>query len=439
MNSSTITLSGLPVAIGLHWRGRRDTERSAKFLSGLIKDMGRAYGVIIKGDDVDSIGFASEGSKAPSAAQWLARAAGDAPTIVVEPLAEGQFWFCAVNHGAPVTDVSDTIASLAEATELVDDLMGRWSALQPVLYAPEGLFSFPSEHTNFADIVADADKPPGVKRLQPSILPAVVAISVVTALIAGGLYYYNTNKKAAMIAARIAAQAKAAAAQLALSKSTVEKAQAQYAAKLKAIEDELSAPTVSERVASWMLVAGRLPTEDGGWELTNIDCDAALCESRWARKVGAGTVSDFVRLSTAIPVETYSAQSFSGVYRHQISGAASFSRPISELPTWAVLGPSLITVVQKYEAIRIKGMVYEAAPNATVIIDPELKAPKLTAAENVMTLPVRFGAWGVEGALLGDLEDYVKKLPTNLTVDKLSISVVGDITTWKLEGKYAVK
>jgi len=184
-----------------------------------------------------------------------------------------------------------------------------------------------------------------------------------------------------------------------------------------------------------MIVAGKLPLVDSGWELLGVECVADNCESKWKRSAGVGTVRKFINLASAVPVERFNASSAVGAYRHELPQAARYVRGIESIPAWDDFGAGFLTLFQQYEAVNIKGDIQAAQPPESITIDPEGKGP-----QNALILPLRFGAWSVEGQVLADIEDFATKLPkANVLVTKLTVTLSGETSSWKMEGSYAIK
>lgn len=126
-------------AIDLEWELMPNAASFRQEIKTIVVKTSKPYGVIVQHDGASAVGLSKKSSKLSSAAAMLAAAnqklllissdsnppSEDAQNdwIVIELLAENEYWLCVIKNGVPLPGTADTIHTLKDLQNQVTDLL----------------------------------------------------------------------------------------------------------------------------------------------------------------------------------------------------------------------------------------------------------------------------------------------------------------------------
>lgn len=426
-----VHINGKDVVVGLSWRALSGLSSERKEISLISKDLGSRHGVIVRSDDVTAVGFSTRGVAEPSAAAWLASAAGSRSLILAEDIGGDDAWVCIIRDGAPMAGF-DIVCSKSSVTDLLVDFVasGGYEFISNI----EGVNA--PVNSNFGDMVSGV-KPVHVGQVSGvsnSFYIGLVALAVV----ACSFYFYTAHKNNNLAIAggqkraAISAEAKrsAEAAMEAARTEAIKSARELAAA-------ALSTPSPVDQIESWRLVIDSVPLSTSGWSVNNFSCSSEKCVVTWFRTpygTISGILSDFKKRYWKI--EKWSSDEIL-VSFSVASGLARTPSPDAS-PLHNIFNAELVTETQRVRLAGVAGEVAQPPPIPDMFSRAGGELAK--SPPDSKSTPLRIGTFSFSGARAYEPGDVAKIINLeNIVLSSINVWIDADKLTWKIEGKYVVK
>lgn len=441
-----IKVNGLDreIAVALEWHLLPGVTSERKELEAIVKEAKAKVGCRMRDEKSGgAVAGISDERKPGSAcgAAWLAAASGGDSIILIEPVASGRVWMCAVRAGLPVQGLDLVVDPGQVASRLPEFLDGTHQVR--ICSTIDGLddYGYPVEPVSFFELT-QGQAPVKLERMS-GISPLVVGL--LGALVVAGAGYYSL---AAYMAHQ--EQLRVQAEQEEMQRRQAEQAEAdRRLAILRRFElgeaivkaKVLERPDIGDSLVAVYSQVDQLPTALAGWMLKGFQCDLATCSIDWARSP-VGTTLDFILAAEEKGWKVLAAQGDSAVTQFNWSAQArSVSGAVDE--QLVDERPFRVALESRLQQMKLAGIRHEIG--APVSVDSMLPqeasgAPAPGAAPAAedpgLKLPWRLGSVSLSGTELYAVRDLPEYLSNRaVALQGFKVDVLNN--QWTLEMIYA--
>ena len=428
-----VTIDGRDIVVGLRWKTLQGILPEAKEISALSREDGRLKtGVILKGG-YTTVGLVPSLDRAkglPAGAAWVATAHPTDAIVLIEPIGNDRFWFCATRKGSPIIDV---LCSELDIERLIDEVLEHGDAK---VYSREGFVS-DSDAGTFFDVIEDTN-PTLVKHIvgwNPTHIMAVaVAATMVLAGLGGYLFFKHRSqveaqKRVARVTAEAAAKEKADGERI--------RQEAIAAVESQVKSKSVEAPSPENLINAWFYAFSELPVAVAGWALDSIQCGASkACDVTFKRE-------KFGTTNSLMAAALERGWNVAGVINDDAVISVPFDAKLRN-GTLSLI-PSEADFINDFSsALQSMGLagVKTTRTAAELVLPPTPKQPPSAAgsppAPPVAITPWRVGTFSLNGVGLFSAHDSRLYLNyDNVAVHAMKLNVNTKI--WTIEGSYAIK